>query len=243
MVAHTRTYPSHIPAHTPVHRFLCPFSGGALHIPCGFPAHTLGRLHIPPRTYLHIPTVLPHIPFPIFLRSPSHAGVGVSSFFARTTSSATSTAGPGISGVAGGVYVQCMCEGMCGYVRVRSHGGPFLGSHLGPCFFGRGQFFRSSGLLVFFSTARYGRFCHAPRKAPDSLWRPKKTLVASGFVSNSGYVRVCAENVQGMCGGMCGYVRVCAGMCEVCAGMCEYVQVCAGVVQKTADACPPKVNE
>ena len=71
-VAHTCTYPSHIPAHTPVHRFWCPFSDGALHIPCGFAAHTLGRLHIPPRTYLHIPTVLLHIPFPNFQRSEQH---------------------------------------------------------------------------------------------------------------------------------------------------------------------------
>ena len=38
------TYPSYIVAHTPVHRFWCPFSGGALHIPCGFPAHTLGNV-------------------------------------------------------------------------------------------------------------------------------------------------------------------------------------------------------
>ena len=41
---------------------------------------TFGRLHIPLCTYLHIPTVLLHMPFLIFQRSQSHAGVGVSSF-------------------------------------------------------------------------------------------------------------------------------------------------------------------
>ena len=130
-VAHTRTYPSHIPAHTPVHRFWSPVSAG------GGIAHTLRLSCTYPRQAAH---TSPHIPAHTY-RFAAHT---LSCFSAISitcrrwslqhvfcTSSIVDH-----EGVAGGGYVHGMCEGMCGYVRVRFQGGPFLGRHLDLCFGG-----------------------------------------------------------------------------------------------------------
>ena len=146
---HGRTDP-HIPAHTlRTYLHIPPFIVfGVLSRP-GHCTYLAVVLHIPSAgcTYLpaHTCTYLPFCcTYPFLFFSDLHHMPALESPASFCTSSIVDH-----EGVAGGGYVHGMCEGMCGYVRVRSQGqAPFWIAIW--VFFEREQFFRSSGLRLFF---------------------------------------------------------------------------------------------
>ena len=148
---HGRTDP-HIPAHTlRTYLHIPPFIVfGVLSRP-GHCTYLAVVLHIPSAgcTYLpaHTCTYLPFCcTYPFLFFSDLHHMPALESPACFCTSSIVDH-----EGVAGGGYVHGMCEGMCGYVRVRSQGeAPFWVAIWAFFERERGQFFRSSRLRLFF---------------------------------------------------------------------------------------------